>query len=425
MRWSRLLLAWVGLLLLVTSGCSQATGRTRVGQIDARAFGMHLVLYPSPASNEFRYGAVRFNGGDVVTWPLLQPTASTPLDGSNQAVRQLDKMVSDYRARHVEPLIVLGGTPAWAARSCAHGSWPVETCAPVAYGARSPWATYVHFLAMRYRGVSFEIWNEPNLRNGYNDDVGVLAAMQRTAAAIIHHDSPRALVVSPSLAVTAGAPLQWLRAFLEAPGGTAFDVVGVHLYPSDASARAGTGPEWSITMLTQVQDLLRALRISRPIWDTEVNVGRYQYRNTTSRAFTGADGAAMVARTYLLQLDHGVQRVYWYAADDLQWAGTWLVEPDERTVTPAGAAFNALASLLVGAEPRGCDGGGDLAWSCRFGLPSGQEIDAVWTTAGAVSLPLPKGARRVLDVFGRPAPRLPRSLQLSAVPQYIVGRRSA
>src|SRR5206468_1810077 len=111
--------------------------------------------------------------------------------------------------------------------------------------------------------------------------------------------------------------------------------------PADKAARAGYGPEWSIGMLQQLRAVLRRHAVSKPIWDTEVNVGRAQFRRT-SRTFPGLSGAAMVARTYLLHLDNGVERAYWYAADDRSWAGTWLEEADFRSLTPAGVAYRTL-----------------------------------------------------------------------------------
>jgi hypothetical protein len=297
----------------------------------------------------------------------------------------------------------------------------VETCAPAARGQDSPWATYVEFLARRYHGVSFEVWNEPNLRNGFNDTPASLAEMQQTARAVIRRVSPGTRVVSPSVAVTAGDPLGWLRSFLAAPGGRDFDVFGIHLYPLDAAARGGTGPEWSMGMLGQVEQVLGTFGIRAPIWDTEVNVGRYQFRNTTSRVFSGLDGAAVLARTYALQLGEGVQRLYWYAADDRSWSGTWLVNDDGATLTPAGTALNTLRRMLLRATPHGCSGGDAQPWTCRFTLASGRSMLITWTTGSPQVEPLPKGVTRVIDVVGTGRSGSPASLRVTSVPQYVVG----
>lgn len=388
--------------------------------ISRSAFGMHWLDYRTPARARMTFGAVRLEGGNAITWPMLQPTARTPLDPSNPAVVELDATMASYRRQGVQPLIVLGPTPAWAGEKCPHGTWPVETCAPADRGSSSPWAHYVQFLAQRYPGATFEMWNEPNLRNGYNDTVEHLAELQRTTYNVLKNANPSAVLVSPTVGVTAGDPIPWLTKFFAAPGGKDFDVFGVHLYSADSAARAGTGPEWSLDMLHQVSAGLSAAGVSRPIWDTEVNVGRYDFRNTTSRAFIGPDGAAMVTRTYALQLGSGVRRVYWYAGDDRSWGGTWMVNGDDATLTQAGQAYDAAFRLLVGTAPRGCSNVTGV-WTCRFAGPSGS-VQVLWTTSSSARCTFPGEGAKLLDVLGRPQGTVSSTpLRLSAVPTYVVG----
>lgn len=405
---------------------ASATSAAPIGyaRITRRSFGMHWLDHTSPALTRMSFGSVRLMAGDAVTWPMLQPTATTRLDASNPAVHQMDAIVAGYLHRGVEPLIELGPTPTWAAERCPHGTWPAETCAPSARGASSPWAHYVQFLAHRYRSASFEMWNEPNLRNGYNDTVEHLAEMQATAHAALKHANPHAVLVSPTVAVTAGDPLGWLTKFFAAPGGKDFDVFGVHLYSADAAARAGNGPEWSLDMVHQVGAVLAAAGLQqRAMWDTEVNVGRYDFRNTTSRVFTGLDGAAMVARVYATQLGSGLRRVYWYAGDDRVWSGTWMVNSDGATLTQAGQAFNVAFHLLVGATPHGCASTSAGVWSCRFSLASGETLQALWTTSGTASCTLPAAGAKRLDVLGHSVGDVSSSpLDLTTVPTYVVGK---
>ena len=406
------------------SATSAAPAPVAYPRITRASFGMHWLDHTSPAAARMSFGSVRLMAGDAVTWPMLQPTPSTRLDTKNPAVHQLDSMVAGYARRGVQPLIVLGPTPAWAAEQCPNGTWPVETCAPSARGMSSPWARYVQFLAHRYRAASFEMWNEPNLRNGYNDTVEHLAEMQATAYSVLKHANPRAVLVSPTVAVTAGDPLGWLTKFFAAPGGRDFDVFGVHLYSEDAAARAGNGPEWSLDMVHQVNAVLTGAGLQqRAMWDTEVNVGRYQFRNSTSRVFTGLDGAAMVARTYALQLGSGVRRVYWYAGDDRVWSGTWMVNTDGVSLTPAGQAFNVAFHQLVGAVPHGCSSTPAGLWSCRFGLSGGRgSVQMMWTTSGPTRCTFVAAGARRLDVLGHPlgsASAAP--FDVTSVPTYVVG----
>src|SRR5207248_2905563 len=170
------------------------------------------------------------------------------------------------------------------------------------------------------------LWNEPSLHNGYNDSPRTLAKMQASAQKIVH--AYGAKLVSPGIGFTDGNPkhgLRWLNTFLHYPGGKSFDIVGFHLYPADAPAKAGYGPEWSISTLASARSVLRSNGIGgRPLWNTETNVGRLP----AHIQFFGTRGAGMVARTYLLATENNVARTIWYAADDRHWGGTWLENSD-------------------------------------------------------------------------------------------------
>ena len=314
--WRRLTLATAALAMTTATITANGAGASGAAPIPAAAFGMHLLgagVHPYPGLG---FGAARvWDMG--VTWADLQPTPTTLLNDQNPAVQRLDHIVQLFTGHGVRPLIVLGMTPSWAVDTACHAPapWPAQTCGPTVIAGQSPaWSNYVLFLATRYHDVDFEVWNEPNLRNGWNDTLSKLATLQQLASEAVHAAGTGDTVVSPGIAVTAGSPLAWLRDFLQAPGGRDFDEVGIHLYPIDAAARRGYGPEWSVQMLAQVRRVLSANGVTTPIWDTEVNVGRYDFRHSSSRAFTGMAGAAMVARTYLLQLSSGISRAVWAVA---------------------------------------------------------------------------------------------------------------
>jgi hypothetical protein len=280
-------------------------------------------------------------------------------------------------------------------------------------------------LAARYQNVDFELWNEPNLRNGWNYSIEKLATLQHLAYTAIHAAGTGDRLVSPTVAVTAGSPFTWLGAFLRAPGGHEFDVFGLHLYPSDRSARRGDGPEWSAGTFGRVRALLRRNGVTTPVWDTEMNVGRYTFRHSTSRAFTGSLAAAMVARAHLLLLSSGVERIYWYAADDRAWGGTWLESSSYRALTAAGVAYRTLRNLLVGARPTTCVPRGratSARYACGFRLPGGRSMLAVWTTGRSVLARAPAGTRELVTVTG--AARRARggtTVRVGPAPTYIVG----
>jgi hypothetical protein len=398
------------------------------GGLSATAFGMHWLNTANPYPSG-TFGAARiWNMG--VDWAQLQPSQSTRFDSSNGALVHLDQIVGTFRSRGVVPLLTLGMTPGWAADSCNHVAdgvdWGVETCAPRDTSASGPWGAYVRAIAQRYQGKIryFETWNEPSLRNGWNDSISKLAHMQAVAASILH--SYGESLVSPSIPFTNGDAsngMHWLDSFFRAPGGKSFDIAGLHLYPNDDAVRGGYGPEWAVRVaLADARSVLSRNGLSKPIWNTEMNIGRLPAHTGYGES---AAGAAMVARTYLLELSAGVRRTFWYAVDDRQWGGTWLVRSDYRTLTPGGVAEKFLGHLIIGALTHGCSSSsvGSNAWryTCRFTLANGRSMTAVWQTSGTWSYRTPSGTTGYYTVTGAAhAAGSGHVLTVGAAPVYVV-----
>ena len=380
-----------------------------VPAISAAAFGMHY-LNTSHAYPPLAFGTARI--WDMgVTWADLQPRSTTPLSSSNAAVRRLDGIVAMLRKHHVEPVLTLGMTPAWAAHHCNHVrykvDWGIETCAPASTSSTSPWGKYVRFLASHYKGKVryFELWNEPSLANGYNDSVATLARLQGTAYSIVHKYGAK--LISPGVPFTNGSPkngYNWLRSFLSKSGGRSYDITGLHLYPADGAVRASYGPEWSVlTALAWARKALSAYKVAgRPIWDTEHNVGRAPaktgYHDTVA-------GAAAVARTYLLATQYHVARTIWYGADDRGWGGTWLEKSDFRHLSTSGTGYRTVRALLVGKAPLGCTrasvGSHNWRFTCRYGTTTGHRtLLAIWTTGGKYVMHAPRGTSSYYTVTG-------------------------
>ena len=421
----RLAAAATAVMTVATSALCLTGTASAATTVSTRSFGIHQLNPAHPLLVQFGASRIWDMG---VTWKKLQPRKGHT---SPSALARLDSIVASQRAHGSQPLITLGMTPAWAAHKCNHYSggvnWGLQTCAPVKIGAYGAWGSYVRMLAKRYRGkVSyFELWNEPSLRNGYNDSVRTLAKMQATAQSILHHYGEK--LVSPAIPFTDGSPnngLNWLNSFLRLPGGKAFDIVGLHLYPSDAAARAGYGPEWSMQALGWARSVLRRNNVAnKPVWDTETNVGRIPAHTAQGG---GSRGAAMVARTFVLATQHGVSRTFWYAADDRRWGGTWLESKTAKSLTTAGHAYATVQNLLVGARPRGCTqtSVGSNKWhvACRYRLANGKGMVAVWSTSGAFTYHGPKSTHQVVGVAGGSRTvSHSTALRIGAAPQYVIG----
>jgi hypothetical protein len=402
---------------------ASASGSTA---ISARAFGMHFLNPANPVL--LSAGSTRIWGGTAVSWAQLQPHQG---ETNGEALAGLDNIVRSMRAHGAQPMITLGMTPAWAAHHCKHTfggvNWGIQTCAPAATGTGSPWGNYVRLLAKHYQGQVqyFELWNEPSLHNGYNDSIRTLAKMQATAHSILH--SYGAQLVSPAIPFTDGSPnngLKWLDTFLQQPGGKAFDILGLHLYPSDAAARGGYGPEWSMQALASARAVLQRRHVTgKPTWNTETNVGRIPAHSSQG---AGTRGAAMVARTYLLATQNNVARTFWYAADDRQWGGTWLESKTMKSLSYAGHAYTTVQKLLIGAHPRGCSrttvGTNKWHYACRYRLANGKSMIAVWSTGASFTYHGPRGTQQAWTVVGgvRTAHHST-ALKIGAAPQYVIG----
>lgn len=368
---------------------------------------MHILAPTSHPWPKLRFGSLRI-WDDGVTWNVLQPSGPGAWDQA--ALARLDAIVNTALSHHVKPTLVLGQTPSWASTEPSQpGSYGPGAAAPPK--SLSYWTQYVSFLAKRYRGriEAYEVWNEPCFANQWSGTVAQLVQLTSAARRAIKAADPQALVMSPSVPVENHQAPPYLRAYLPRVAGQV-DVVGVHLYPAPHHS-----PESVAPLVAETKAIMTSAGISAPIWNTEENLGsRYSHD-----AYTGKRAAALTARALLLESELGVQRTYWYAADDHTWGAVFLLASDNVTLTPAGVAQGVVAGWLVGAHPLGCTRPSSSAWSCGFTLSNGRRATAVWTTAHTTTTKVPAGAVvRRIDGGSAPASG---SVAVTTTPQLIVG----
>ena len=138
------------------------------------------------------------------------------------------------------------------------------------------------------------------------------------------------------------------------------DALSFQLYPP----AAGT-PETSMTLLAAVRAILRKERVSKPIWNTEANYGLLG-GGRAARTISVARQIGNVMRTYVLNAQNRVARVYWYSWDLLRLSNTALVAGDRVTLTAAGRAFGTTRTWLLGTRPAGCTRSKVNTWTCTF-----------------------------------------------------------
>ena len=94
-------------------------------------------------------------------------------------------------------------------------------------------------------------------------------------------------------------------------------------------------------------------------------------------------------RTYVLNAENRVSRVYWYSWDLLRMSNTPLVIDDRITLTPAGQAFGTTRTWLLGTRPAGCSRP-DGTWTCTF-TTANQIRRIVWNPSRSTSVRSPPG----------------------------------
>jgi len=382
-------LAAVSMLMFVqptTSGGLPTQINGPVVAVPASYFGMHihtpLTTTPWP---EVPFASWRL-WDTGTTWADMESKRGEWHFGT------LDGLVDLAARHHVELLLCLGQTPAWASANPA---------APSAYGQGQTapprnledWRNYVRTVVRRYRGriQAYEIWNEPNLSEFYSGDVDTMVELTRQAAEIIHSNDPTALVVSPSATETEG--LQWLREFFRQGGAQFVDVVGYHFYVTP------DGPEQIPVLAQGVNAAMATYHVQRPLWNTETGWSK-------PKVFANDyEASAYVARSLLLAWAVGVGRFYWYAWDNHEWVTLELTEPRGAHANANAFAFQAVESWMVGKRVESCAAGSEGTWACR--LSGGSTAGYIfWNPSHPAKFAIPsfvsnrKGSWIVMDLAG-------------------------
>ncbi|HZV60245.1 MAG TPA: glycosyl hydrolase [Candidatus Eremiobacteraceae bacterium] len=298
-----------------------------------------------------------------VNWPDLEPNR-----GQWQFER-LDRYVLLAQRHGTGILLPLGGSPTWASTrpQLASAYQPGFTAEPANL---DDWRTYVRTVVSRYKGriQAYEIWNEPNLRDFWTGTTDQMLTLTMEASQIIKSVDPHAIVVSPAATADYGIP--WLAEFLKKGGGQYVDVIGYHFYLKPQSL-----PEDIVPLVQSVRRVLSENNLdSKPIWNTESGWPPGAHIDSEEAA------GGLLARIFILNWAAGVQRFYWYAWDNKSMAVRTYNE-DDRTMTPAGYAYQSIQQWLVGAQMTGCTQSRENIWTCQLNR-SGKKQWIVWNPQG-------------------------------------------
>jgi hypothetical protein len=288
----------------------------------------------------------------------------------------LDTFVQTAAAAGRDIVFNFTGTPPWAsARPDEAGHYGKGSDAePADMRDLADFATAV---CQRYRAkgtpiTAFETWNEPkyagnggvNQGNYFTGTPSALARMAKAVYQAVKAADPAALVLSPA---PTGLEYAWqlgdrsgtdhLHSFMGASdgeGGTGrdwCDAIAFHSYSHDGYNNLFAIPQ----MVANVRRVMALHNLAgRAIWITETSAITPQLKS-----FVSQRQQEFIARTLLLALGSGVERVIWYAWDDplgfhqqRSVARYW----DEFTSVLAGSTLSVVNSLRSGTVAAVIDG---------------------------------------------------------------------
>jgi hypothetical protein len=313
----------------------------------------------------------------------------------------LDRAVNQAQAAGQQVLLVLGGTPEWAAVDKSPGPEFAGTGSSMPPADPVFFEEYVRAVVSRYGGRigAYQIWNEGNIKEFWRGTPQYLADLTARAYNVIKPLQPGAVVVAASTGS------RWIKGFTEfypdyltALGNLNWpiDAFSVHLYPT----AAGTTKDRSY-LLGMMKTALRIAKApAKPIWETEINYGiTNPGSGQVARMIPDAEIPGYVSRTYLDSLRYGIERSYWYA-----WTPDYrLLGIQMWTNYIATRAYRTMRDWVVGARFSGCSSTGAVVL-CNFDRGGVPFSIAYTDDVSAGSLPVPAGFRQATPLDGSPSP---------------------
>lgn len=308
---------------------------------------------------------------------------------------RLDALVAKARANGASVLLVLGQTPKF--HSTRPGKRSTYGPGASAMPAKAAWMRYVRQVATRNRTVwggvaSLQVWNEGNVAGYWSGTAQQLATLTAWARSAVRSVAPRTKLVSPAMVTRLASQQRWIDAFYaQRVGGRSVaayvDALSFQLYPA-----AKAGPEASMALLSSVRRILARRHAYKPIWNTEVNYGLVggPAAGSSARRVATARQVGNVMRTFILNAENRVARVYWYSWDLQRISNTPLVQGDRVTLTAAGRAFGTARTWLLGSRPAGCSRARNGTYTCTFTTGAATRR-VVWNPTRSVRYAVPRG----------------------------------
>lgn len=362
-------------------------------RIGAEMFGLNVD--PSAIAPTAPYGVMRL--WDEFTWAVTEPQQ----DVFNWT--RIDRAVAEAQRVGARVLLVLAGTPGWAAASPGADAVVTASSPP---RDMADYEDYVRRVVQRYSGRiwGYQVWNEANLSTYWRGTAEQMADLTARVHTIVKGIDPAAQVMAASttirLVAAFGAFYPDYLAGLRARGWP-IDLFSVHSYPPSTGGSAERDAGLALLRVVMRQQQAPDL----PVWETEINFGLAGPGPTfPDQDFTPAEQQRIVVRAYLDSLRNALASTVWYRwqAEDLDLLGVQMT-PNSA----AAQAYAAMVATLVGSVFDGCTDEGAVS-SCSFsGGPAGA-FRVMWATSGTPSVPIAPATSACTLATGacRPGPQV-------------------
>jgi hypothetical protein len=338
------------------------------GAVPRTYFGLHIHhLWQDTGWPTIDFGTWRLWDAHVM-WAYLEPSPGS------YDFTLLDKYVAEAEKHHVELVLTLAGTPAWASAR------PLEI--PIHEGnikgapglAAEPksigiWTDFVRTVGARYRGRIryYEIWNEPMNKPFYSGSPETMVELAKSASGVLKGIDPTNQILSPPVSGDERG-LSWLRSFLTAGGGRFIDIYGFHFY-------VGGPPEKALGKVVQANSLLHSFgEDKKPIWNTETGWPLSRMNQDVA--------ASYVARALLLGWPSGLERYLYYSWEHAEMG----IAPHGNGTTAMASAYSSVEEWIVGATVLRCGESASGLWMEDLKTPSGGAARIVWSVNGPQQL---------------------------------------
>jgi hypothetical protein len=287
------------------------------------------------------------------------------------------------------------------------------------------WENYVRQVATRYKGrvFTYELWNEPNMKDSYTGDVPHLVALCAAAYKVLKQVDPKIRVISPSPAPTGG--VQYYYQFMDAGGGDTFDVLGFHFYDNLASHRINPEGVMGAAQLLHKSLVHRGFP-SKPVWNTESGYyissdpgAKVQAKGYPAdvHVLSQTEGVAAVSRSYIVGWACGIERFYWYGWGEYQYA---IVDDGGNHIKPATIAYRTTRQWLLGAKYVSMGRSAANRWIVTMVNSAGKTEHIVWTSSEpenqSFQVPADWHVTRQQDATGKTTPVHDATIDIGSVP---------